>query len=246
MKNSLKKLSFVIPAYNEERSIEAILNKIDYLDFGLEKEFVIVDDASKDSTFQIISKFKNDSRYKILKNDTNLGKSQTVKKGILETTGDLVVIQDSDLEYDPTDLIQFVEAFKNENVDLIYGNRFGKKNKVIYKRNWIGNTFLSLFSSFFTLIKGGYWTRDMEVCYKMSKGEIFRDIAETVKSESNFGLEPELTAKFAKYRKEDKSKLKFMQLPISYYPRTVAEGKKIHALKDGLRAIIEILRFNLT
>ncbi len=237
-------LSFVVPAYNEEKNIRTIIDKIQSLDYGVEKELVIVNDWSKDSTAQILKEFEGKEGFKILHNEKNLGKSQSVRRGIVETTGDLVVIQDADSEYDPSDLLSFVEKFQNSDVDLIYGNRFGKNNKVIYIQNWIGNTALSFFSSLFTGLRAGIWTRDMEVCYKMSKGDIFREIGKTIESKSTFGLEPEMTSKFSKYKIKGKH-LKFYQIPISYYPRTFKEGKKMHAFKDGMKALIEIIKFNL-
>lgn len=240
-----KKLSLVVPAYNEERSLEAILDKVEQVDFGgIEKEIVIVNDASVDKTPEILEKYENKPGYKVLHNEENLGKSQTVRKGILASTGELVVIQDADLEYDPKNLASFVEAFQNTDVQLIYGNRFGKKNKIIYLQNWLGNTFLSFFSSLFTGLRGGMWTRDMEVCYKMAIGNVFRTIAKSIESKSNFGFEPEVTAKFSKYKINDKY-LNFKQISIDYYPRSIEEGKKMNAIKDGIKAVKEILRFNL-
>ncbi len=240
-----RKLSFVIPAYNEEDNIENILTKLENIDFGLEKEYVIINDSSKDKTADILKKYEGKPGYEILHNEKNLGKSQSVRKGIIKTTGDLVVIQDADLEYDPKDLLLFVSRFQNTNVDVIYGNRFGKNNKIIYIQNWLGNTFLSIFSSIFTGLRSGMWIRDMEVCYKMSKGDIFREIGETIESKSTFGLEPEMTAKFSKYRLDGK-KLKFAQIPISYNPRSFEEGKKMNAFKDGFKALGEIIKFNLS
>jgi hypothetical protein len=159
------------------------------------------------------------------------------------------VVQDADLEYEPKELKLFVDLFKeNPNLDIVYGNRFGKKNKVVYWQNWIGNRALTLISNIFTL-PNGLWVNDMETCYKMVRGDIFRDIAKTIESVSNFGLEPEVTAKLAKYRKKDKTgnkqKLKLEQVPITYKPRTIAEGKHMSAWKDGLKALFEIIKFNL-
>lgn len=235
-----------MPAYNEANTLHLIVERIFALDFGLDIELIIVNDGSKDTTWEIITKLASENKQIIgVQNAKNMGKSQTVKAGITHTTGDLVVIQDADLEYEPRDLLKFVEKFQTSDIDLIYGNRFGKENKVIYWQNWFGNRFLSLVSSVFTGPKAGIWTQDMEVCYKMSKGEIFREIGKTITSTSNFGLEPEMTAKFAKY-KLNGNRLKFAQIPISYFPRSIAEGKKMHAVRDGLKALWEILKFNLS
>lgn len=234
-----------MPAYNESKTLDQIVDKVFSQNFGLDIELIIVNDGSKDNTWEIIENLaKENKNIKGVQNPKNIGKSQTVKHGISHTTGDLVVIQDADLEYDPQDLIKFVDKFQKEDLDVIYGNRFGKENKVIYWQNWFGNRLLSLFSAIFTGLRSGMWTWDMEVCYKMAKGDIFREIGSTIVSTSTFGLEPEMTAKFAKYRLNGK-KLKFAQIPISYFPRSIAEGKKMHAVKDGLKALWEILKFNL-
>jgi glycosyltransferase involved in cell wall biosynthesis len=243
----MQKISFVIPAYNEAATITDLITKVEMVDLGagLEKEIVIVNDGSKDNTWEVISNYKEDQKFKLLNNEQNLGKSQTVRKGILATTGDLVVIQDADLEYDPENLRQFVQLILNGEADVVYGNRFGKQNKIIYIQNWIGNTFLSFVSAIFTGLRAGIWPRDMEVCYKMMQGEVFRDIAKQITATSRFGLEPEITARMAKYRKADGSHLKFKQVPIDYYPRTIAAGKKMNAVSDGLKALWEIVKYNL-
>ena len=133
---------------------------------------------------------------------------------------------------------------QNKKLDVVYGNRFGKKNKVIYWQNYFGNKSLSIFSNLFTYPRIKTWIPDMEVCYKLINGNAARRIAEQIVSKSTFGLEPEITAKLSRY-KVNKKHLKFGVVPISYYPRTLAEGKKMHAIKDGIKALKEILRFNL-
>jgi glycosyltransferase involved in cell wall biosynthesis len=238
-----KKLSFIIPVYNEEKTLVTLLDKVEQANLGIEKEVVLVDDGSTDGTLQILERYINKPGYKVLYNEHNMGKSQTVKVGILASTGDLVVIQDADLEYDPAELDKFVQIFSKDEADVVYGNRFAKQNKVIYWQNWVGNTFLSYVSGLFTGLRSGMWTRDMEVCYKMARGDVFRSIGQTIVSRSTFGLEPELSAKFSKFRLAGR-KLRFRQLPISYYPRTIAEGKHMHAFKDGFKALWEIFRFN--
>ena len=239
-----KTLSLVIPVYNEEKTLTKLLAKVDAVKLSVEKEIVLVDDGSQDGTSKILAKYRNKPGFVVASNPHNMGKTQTVKHGITRSTGDLVVIQDADLEYDPQDLVKFIELFQADEVDLVYGNRFGKNNKVIYWQNWIGNTLLSYFSSLFTGLRSGMWTRDMEVCYKMAPGDIFRAIGKDIVSKSGFGLEPELTARFARYRLGGR-RLRFKQVPINYYPRTMAEGKHMNAFRDGSMALFEILRFNL-
>jgi glycosyltransferase involved in cell wall biosynthesis len=239
-----QKLSLVIPVYNEERTLEQLIAKVVTAPLGIEKEIILLDDGSKDSSREILKKYQDKPGFKIMFNEKNMGKSQTVRKGIMASTGDLVVIQDADLEYVPNELEEFVKAFNNSDLDVIYGNRFGKDNKVIYWQNWFGNRGLSLISAMFTGLRAGMWTSDMEVCYKMAKGEIFRSIAPTIVSTSVFGLEPEVTAKFSKYKVNGKH-INFKQIPISYLPRSIAEGKHMSAVKDGMKALWEILKFNL-
>jgi hypothetical protein len=132
-----------------------------------------------------------------------------------------------------------LEKIEKEGLDVIYGNRFSHKNEVVYFQNWIGNTALSAFSALITGLRANMWPRDMEVCYKMAKGDTFRELAAKLTSQTNFGFEPEITAMFSKIKK-----VKFAQVPIHYYPRTIAEGKKMNAFKHGYEALKEIVRFN--
>ncbi len=239
-----RKLSIVIPVYNEQKTIQRLLGKVAAADLGqIEKEIIIVDDGSKDKSRGRIDAFisKNpELNIKFILNKKNLGKSQTVKRGLLESTGDLVVIQDADLEYDPKDLTRLVRSFNQESeVKVIYGNRFNSKNGIIYLHFFLGNLAVTAFANLFTLPKG-LLIKDMEVCYKMFEGELIRKIAGKIESTSNFGFEPEVTARVTK----EISKKNFRNIDISYNPRTVEEGKKIRVV-DGLKAIKEILHFNL-
>lgn len=209
---TIKSISLIIPVYNEEKTLAQLLEAVAKADFGdIKKEIIIINDSSQDTSLDIAEKFakKHKSekiKFQILSNDKNLGKSQTVKRGILKSTGDLVVVQDADLEYEPSELKLFVDLFKeDENLDAVYGNRFGKDNKVVYWQNWIGNRFLTFVSNLFTIFNK-LWLSDMEVCYKMIRGDIARDIANTLESTSNFGIEPEVTAKLAKYVKTNENK----------------------------------------
>lgn len=235
------KLSIVIPNYNEEKTILQIIDKILKLNWPIALELVIVDDCSRDKSRELLSIYQSDKRFKLIFNEQNLGKSRSVKKGILATTGDLIVVQDADLEYEPANLLDFIKLFQTHDLDIVYGNRFGKNNKFIYVGNWIGNRALSLFSSLFTWFRNGMWTQDMECCYKMVKGEVLRAIAPKFTATSNFGIEPEITARLSRY----KPKLKFAELPIDYYPRTIAEGKHMRGISDGTKALLEILKYNL-
>ena len=233
-------LSLVIPARNEEKTLLDIVTKVQKSLKNINFEIIIVNDGSTDKTLDIanklVKKFKN---IHVISNPTGIGKSQAVRKGILATKGGYVVIQDADLEYEPDDLVVIFNKIKAENLDLVYGNRFGYSNKVVYFQNWLGNTILSGISSLMTGLRAGMWVRDMEVCYKMARGDMYRKLADTIISKSNFGFEPEITAKFSKVKG-----IKFAQVPIRYNPRTFDEGKKMHAISDGFKALREIIYFN--
>jgi glycosyltransferase involved in cell wall biosynthesis len=236
------KLSVISPARNEEHTIKAIAKKVLNTLREVDFEWIIINDSSSDKTAEYLKELKKKSpkTITILTNPQQLGKSQSVKKGILISKGDYLVIQDTDLEYDPKDLLSMLKEIEKDKLDLIYGNRFSNNNKVIYFHNWLGNTLLSLLSSIFTGIRAGMFVRDIEVGYKMARGDLFRKVGKTITSKTNFGIEPELTAKFSRVKN-----IKFKQIPISYYPRTLLQGKKMKALKHGLEALREILYFNL-
>lgn len=237
-------LSIVIPIWNEEKTLDKILGELLSQDWGDTIEIVLVDDGSKDKSPEISSKYARDYKnIKFFRNERNLGKSQTVKHGILNTKGDYVVIQDADLEYDVGELCQMFHLIKEKDIDVLYGNRFGKRNKIIYYHNYIGNYFLSIISNLFTYPRIRVYIPDMEVCYKMAKGDVFRKLGEKIVSTSNFGFEPEITAYFSKYKLNGQH-LRFGIFPISYKPRTMSEGKKMKAFSDGIKALIEIFRFN--
>lgn len=240
-------LSYVIPAYNESRTLEQLVQKV--LDCplpeGFEKQLILVNDCSTDNTLQIAEQLSHkDVRIQVINNSDNLGKSQSVRKGILQSTGDYVVVQDADLEYDPMDITHMLTALLRENCHVAYGNRFGKDNGMIYAQNFFGNIFLSLTSSIFTSYRLRVVIPDMEVCYKLIRGDIARDLAPKITARSNFGFEPEITARLSKYTLDGKH-LKFIIMPVSYYPRTIQEGKKMKAFKDGFKALWEIIYYNV-
>lgn len=241
------KLSIVIPVYNEEKTLEELVNKVlqVQLPYSYTKEIIMVNDGSKDNSWQIMLRLSaNHKEIKSVQNETNLGKTKTVQNGLLRTTGDYVVIQDADLEYEPNEIVDLLKLAVDENLDVVYGNRFGKKNKVIYWQNYFGNKLVTAFSNLFTFFRLKKWIPDMEVCYKLVRGEIFRDIAKDIHASSNFGFEPEVTAKLSKYKLNGK-RLKLGIVPISYFPRSIAEGKKMNAIRDGFKAIIEIIKYNI-
>ncbi len=231
------KLSIIIPCYNEKYTIEKILQEIEEVNLGsTKKEIVIIDDGSKDGTREILTKIsKKNKTLKLIFQDHNQGKGAALKRGILASTGDVIVIQDADLEYDPQEYIRLLYPIERGHADVVYGSRFigGEPHRIIYYRNQVANKFLTMLSNIFT----GLNLTDMETCYKMFKGDLVRVLAKELKAQ-RFGFEPEITARIAK------SKAAVYEIGISYYGRSKEEGKKI-GLRDGLKAIWEIIKFNL-
>jgi len=241
-------LSIIIPAYNEEKTLAQIVLKVLSINLpeGFKKEIIICDDCSTDQTNLIATSLASQyAEIKLLRNSKNLGKTQTVRQGLLVSSGEFVIIQDADLEYDPEDIGFLLRETLRHQADVCYGNRFGKYNGVIYLQNFYGNLFLSAISSLFTSFRLRVVIPDMEVCYKLMRGDVARELADKITATSNFGFEPEITAKLSRYKKPDGSCLRFLILPISYSPRSITEGKKMRAFRDGLLALWEIFKYNL-
>ena len=226
-----KLISIIIPVYNEEKTIKIILDKV-LKQNEFNKEIIVINDFSTDNTkFLIEDEFLN--KVKLINNDRNYGKGFSVKKGIEAASGDIIIIQDGDLEYDPSDYKKLLKPLIENRADAVYGSRFlgsGEK-RVLFFWHRFGNYLLTLFSNSLTNLN----LTDMEVGYKAFKKEVFSDI---VLEEKRFGFEPEITAKIAK------KKLRIFEVGIKYYGRTYAEGKKIN-WKDGVSAIYCILKYNL-
>jgi glycosyltransferase involved in cell wall biosynthesis len=228
------KLSIVIPVYNESGTILEIVDKIQsvLLD-GIDKELIIIDDFSTDGTRDIIKNFELMKDIKVLYHTKNSGKGAALKSGFSQVTGDFVIIQDADLEYDPQDYHRLLQPLLDNKADVVYGSRFvgAEPHRVLFFWHSIGNKFLTLFSNMMTNLN----LTDMETCYKAFNAKILKLI--TIE-EKRFGFEPEFTAKIAK------QKLRVFEVGISYYGRTYAEGKKIN-WKDGVVAIWCIFKYNL-
>ena len=233
------KLSIVIPAYNEARTIHLILNKIKEVSLtnDIQKELIIVNDCSNDQTEDAILKYQQentDLSISYYKHDINKGKGAAIHTGIQKATGDLVIIQDADLEYDPEEYNILLKPFLSGMADVVYGSRFmgGKPHRILFFWHSIGNKYLTKLSNMFTNLN----LTDMETCYKMTKREIIQSIHLV---ENRFGFEPEITAKLARIKG-----IRIYEVGISYYGRTYEEGKKI-GWKDGFRAIYCILKYGL-
>lgn len=228
MENNDFTLSIVVPCYNEKDNIKKIVKKI--LNSSIKnKEIIIVDDYSSDGTRDILEKEIKPLVSKIVYQEQNQGKGATLKEGFKHVTGDFVIIQDADMEYDPNDYVKVLEPLVNGECDVCYGSRFLNTKAKGNLANILANKFLTFLSNIFT----GFHLTDMETCYKCFKREIIQSVDI---EEKRFGFEPEITAKIAK------KKIKIKEVPISYYPRTNKEGKKI-GFKDGLRAIYCILKY---
>jgi glycosyltransferase involved in cell wall biosynthesis len=234
----VKKLSIIIPCYNEKSTIQQILDEIRSVNLGTtKKEIIIVDDYSKDGTRDILKKLSSKEKsIKLILQSHNQGKGAALKKGISESTGDVVVIQDADLEYDPEEYKRLLYPIERGHAKVVYGSRFigGEPHRIIYYRNQLANKFLTMLSNLLT----GLNLTDMETCYKMMDGELARSLAKDLKAK-RFGFEPEITARIAK------SKAPVYEIGISYYGRSKEEGKKI-GFRDGLKAIWEIIYYNAT
>ena len=233
------KLSIIIPVYNESATVQLILDKIKDVQLieNIEKEILIINDASIDNSKSIILKYINDSpniNILYLENQKNDGKGASIQKGISKATGDFIVIQDADLEYDPNDFNTLLQPILKDNADVVYGSRFTKNNpkNKIYSLHFIGNKILTFLSNQFISLK----LTDMETCYKLFKADVLKSIK---LSEKRFGFEPEVTAKIARIKN-----IRVKEVMISYKRRRYSEGKKI-TWKDGIRTIYCIVKYGL-
>lgn len=231
--NTLK-LSVVIPCYNEKETIESVIASV--RDCGIKNlEIIIVEDCSTDGTRELLREKVAATVEQVLYHKVNSGKGAALRHGFKAATGDLVVIQDADMEYDPKDYLRLIEPFVNgrADADVVYGSRYARGERYMIKRFYhsAGNKILTLLSNLFSDMA----LTDMETCYKMFRREIIQAIPIR---EFRFGFEPEVTAKIAKMR------CRVYEVPISYYPRSYSEGKKI-GVRDGFRAIYCILKYNL-
>lgn len=234
---TFRKLSIIVPVFNEEKTVDAILNKLNDLELicQIEKEIIIVNDCSKDNTEGKIKSFM--AQYpslaiQYLKHDINQGKGAALHTGIKHATGDYLIVQDADLEYDPAEFNLLIQPVVDGYADVVYGSRFmgGRPHRILFFWHSIGNKFLTFLSNMFTNLN----LTDMETCYKMFKTDMVQSLP---LYEKRFGFEPEVTAKIARI-----PKVRIYEVGISYYGRTYEEGKKIN-WRDGVRAIYCIVKY---
>lgn len=228
----MKKISILIPVYNEVSTLETMVKKVEETDFcGLEKEIILIDDGSTDGTKDLYSKFSN---HKVFFHKKNLGKGAALRTGFQNATGDIIVIQDADLEYDPVDYAPLIKLILDGKADVCYGTRLagGKPSRSFMFTHFLGNKFLSLLTN----VLYGSTLTDMETCYKAFRADFIKGIE--IKS-NRFDFEPEITAKVLKRG------ARLYELPVSYYGREFSEGKKI-TWKDGFYAILALIRFRFT
>ncbi len=227
------KLSIVIPCYNEKNTIQNILEVVRKVPIA-DKEIIVVDDCSKDGTRHVLQNELKHLIDRLILHEVNQGKGAALRTGFQAAKGDIVIVQDADLEYDPFEIPTVIEPIANGKADVVFGSRFlgAGPHRVVYYWHRLGNMVLTTLSNMFTNIN----LTDMETCYKAFK----REIIQSIKIEENrFGFEPEITAKLSKIKE-----IRIYEVGISYYGRTYAEGKKI-GWKDGVRAIWCILKYNL-
>jgi len=235
----INKISIIVPAYNEESTINIITDKLLnlYLINNIKKEIIIINDCSTDNTEQLIQNIIQSNplaEITYIKHEKNLGKGAAIHSGIKKATGDYLIIQDDDLEYDPAEINKLLKPVLDGYADVVYGSRFigGDTHRILFLLHTFGNKFLTFLSKFFTNLN----LTDMETCYKLFKTSIIKTIS---LQEKRFGFEPEITSKISKIKG-----IRIYEVGISYYGRTYLEGKKIN-WKDGFKAIYCIIRYNL-
>lgn len=231
---NIKKISIVIPVFNEKNTLAEIVSRVEKADVGgLEKEIILVDDFSNDGSLELLKELSK--KHKVIFHDKNSGKGAALRSGFKHATGDILIIQDADLEYDPDEYPVLIDPILSGKADVVYGSRFisASARRVLFFWHSLGNQLLTFFSNLLTNLT----LSDMETCYKVFSREVLDKILPNLKS-NRFGIEPELTAQFAR------NKFRIFEVGISYSGRTYKEGKKVN-WRDGFVALWYIIKFNL-
>lgn len=226
----MEKLTIIVPVYNEAARLEEVVLRLFATPCPVEREWIFIDDGSRDGSLEILKSLSERFGFRVLEQNPNQGKGAAVARGIREATGSLLMIQDADFEYDPRDIPRLLEPLLKDEADVVYGSRFKNSPHVHRTYHYFVNRFLTLVSN----LASGIYLTDMETCYKLFRADLVKSM--NLKSR-RFGIEVELTAYLGKIR------ARIQELPISYFPRTRLEGKKI-GWKDGVAALGHLIRFN--
>jgi len=227
----MQKISIIVPVFNEERSLNQVVGMLMSTPCPIKREWIFVDDCSTDQSLKTLESLQKKYSFTLLKQEQNQGKGAAIIRGIEVATGDLIMIQDADFEYNPNDIPFLLSPLLSNQADVVYGSRFKNSSQVHRTYHYFVNRFLTILSNLFS----GIYLTDMETCYKIFRADILKAMQLQSK---RFGIEVELTAYIAKLR------LRIFELPIGYFPRTQLQGKKIN-WKDGVAALCHLVRFNL-
>jgi len=227
----MPKLSIIVPVYNERDQVASVIDMLIQTPCPIEREWIFIDDGSSDGTVEILETCSTKYGFRLLKNQKNSGKGHSIIHGIREATGDFILIQDADFEYDPEDIPVLLEPLLQNRADVVYGSRF-KKSAFQVHRTW--HYFVNKLLTVLSNMMSGIYLTDMETCYKVFRADLIKSM--NLKSQ-RFGIEIELTAYIAKIR------TRIFEIPISYFPRTQLQGKKIN-WRDGVAALVHLVRFN--